>query len=119
VHSNTPRDALTRIENLVMMGTASLPPRAVRIQIASAVDLIIQVQRMRDGGRRVTHVSEIVGMEGDIVTMNDVFLFEYQGDDAKGRIQGRWVSSGIRPSFGDRLDYFGLQPAWMSALQSE
>ena len=79
VHSNTPRDALTRIENLVMMGTASLPPRAVRIQIASAVDLIVQIQRMRDGGRRITHVSEIVGMEGEVVTMNDVFLFEYAG----------------------------------------
>ena len=77
VHSNTPRDALTRIENLVMMGTASLPPRAVRMQIASAVDLIVQIQRMRDGGRRITHVSEIVGMEGEVVTMNDVFLFEY------------------------------------------
>ena len=119
VHSNTPRDALTRIENLVMMGTASLPPRAVRIQIASAVDLIVQIQRMRDGGRRLTHISEIVGMEGEVVTMNDVFLFEYMGDDSKGRIQGRWVSSGIRPAFADRLDYFGLQPAWMAAVQPE
>jgi pilus assembly protein CpaF len=119
VHSNTPRDALTRIENLVMMGTASLPPRAVRIQITNAVDLIIQIQRMRDGGRRITYISEIVGMEGDVVTMNDVFLFEYTGDDSKGRIQGRWVSSGIRPSFADRLDYFGLQPAWMAAVQPE
>jgi len=119
VHSNTPRDALTRIENLVMMGTASLPPRAVRIQITNAVDLIVQIQRMRDGGRRITHVSEIVGMEGDVVTMNDVFLFEYTGDDSKGRIQGRWVSSGIRPGFADRLDYFGLQPAWMAAVQAE
>ena len=117
VHSNTPRDALTRIENLVMMGTASLPPRAVRIQIASAVDLIVQIQRMRDGGRRLTHISEIVGMEGEVVTMNDVFVFEYTGDDAKGRIQGRWISSGIRPAFADRLDYFGLQPAWMAAVQ--
>ena len=119
VHSNTPRDALTRIENLVMMGTASLPPRAVRIQITNAVDLIVQIQRMRDGGRRITHISEIVGMEGDVVTMNDVFLFEYTGDDSKGRIQGRWISSGIRPAFADRLDYFGLQPAWMAAVQAE
>jgi pilus assembly protein CpaF len=116
VHSNTPRDALTRIENLVMMGTASLPPRAVRMQIASAVDLIVQVQRMRDGQRRITHVSEIVGMEGEVVTMNDIFLFEYAGDDANGRIHGRWVPSGIRPSFSDRLEYFGLMEAWMAAI---
>ncbi len=116
VHSNTPRDALTRIENLVMMGTASLPPRAVRMQIASAVDLIVQVQRMRDGQRRITHVSEIVGMEGEVVTMNDIFLFEYVGDDANGRIHGRWVPSGIRPSFSDRLEYFGLMEAWMAAI---
>ncbi|HYI84614.1 MAG TPA: CpaF family protein [Acetobacteraceae bacterium] len=117
VHSNTPRDALTRIENLVMMGTASLPPRAVRMQIASAVDLIVQIQRMRDGGRRITHVSEIVGMEGEVVTMNDVFLFEYAGDDSAGRIHGRWIASGIRPSFSDRLEYFGLLPAWMAAIE--
>ena len=118
VHSNTPRDALTRVENMVQMGMASLPPRAVRIQIASAVDLIIQVQRMRDGGRRVTHITEVVGMEGDVVTMNDVFTFEYGGDDAKGRIQGRWISPGIRPAFSDRLEYFGLLSAWMAALES-
>ncbi len=102
VHSNTPRDALTRIENLVMMGTASLPPRAVRMQIASAVDLIVQVQRMRDGQRRVTHGSEIVGMEGEVVTMNDVFLFQYDGDDPSGRIHGRWVpaASGLPSATG-------------------
>ena len=74
---------------------------------------------MRDGGRRVTCISEVVGMEGDVVTMNDVFVFEYEGEDAKGRIRGRWVIRGIRPAFADRLDYFGLQPAWMAALQSE
>ena len=118
VHANTPRDALTRIENMVQMGTASLPPRAVRTQIASAVDLIVQVQRMRDGGRRVTHVSEVVGMEGEVVTMNDVFLFEYAGDDATGRIRGRWIASGIRPAFSDRLEYFGLLPAWMAAIEA-
>ena len=82
-----------------------------------AVDLIVQIQRMRDGGRRITYVSEIVGMEGEVVTMNDVFLFEYGGDDAAGRIHGRWVASGIRPSFSDRLEYFGLMPAWMAALE--
>jgi pilus assembly protein CpaF len=103
---------------MVQMGTISLPPRAVRIQIASAVDLIIQVQRMRDGQRRVTHISEVCGMEGEVVTMNDVFTFEFQGEDAKGRLQGRWVSPGIRPAFSDRLEYFGLLPAWMAALES-
>ncbi|MBU8537355.1 CpaF family protein [Falsiroseomonas tokyonensis] len=117
VHANTPRDALTRVENMVQMGTTSLPPRAVRIQITSAVDLIIQVQRMRDGQRRVTHVTEICGLEGEVVTLNDVFLFEYQGEDANGRIRGRWVSPGIRPAFADRLEYFGLLSAWMAATE--
>jgi pilus assembly protein CpaF len=117
VHANTTRDALMRIENMVQMGSMSLPVRAIRVQIASAVDLIIQIERMRDGGRRVSQVSEVVGMEGDVITMNDVFTFEYLGDDAAGRIVGRWNPGGMRPSFQDRLNYFGLLDAWMQAMQ--
>ncbi len=117
IHANNPRDALTRIENMVQMGLANLPVRAIRTQIASAVDLIIQIQRMRDGGRRLLAISEICGLEGDVITMNDIFTFEYLGEDATGRIQGRWVSAGIRPGFYDRLEYFGLGEAWMRALQ--
>jgi len=117
VHANTSRDALIRIENMVMMGQTSLPSRAIRTQIASAVDIIVQVERMRDGGRRVSQVSEVCGLEGEVITMNEVFTFEYQGEDAEGRIQGRWVTPGIRPGFLDRLQYFGFADAWMRALQ--
>ncbi|MGG5887110.1 CpaF family protein [Falsiroseomonas sp. HC035] len=117
VHANTTRDAIIRIENMVQMGQSSLPSRAIRTQIASAVDIIVQVARMRDGGRRVLQVSEVVGLEGEVVTMNDIFAFEFQGDDATGRIRGRWVTPAIRPGFYERLEYFGLGEAWMNALR--
>jgi pilus assembly protein CpaF len=117
VHANTTRDALTRIENMVQMGQSTLPSRAIRMQIAGAVDIIVQVARMRDGGRRVLQVSEIVGLEGDVVTMNEVFQFEYDGEDQTGRLRGRWTTPGIRPGFYDRLEYFGLGEAWMNALR--
>ncbi|MCO6419228.1 CpaF family protein [Siccirubricoccus sp. KC 17139] len=117
IHANNPRDAVTRIENMVQMGLANLPLRAIRTQIAGAVDLIIQIQRMRDGGRRLLAISEICGLEGDVITMNDVFTFEYQGEDSGGRLMGRWVTPAIRPGFYDRLAYFGLGEAWMHALQ--
>jgi pilus assembly protein CpaF len=117
IHANTTRDALTRIENMVQMGQQNLPVKAIRTQIASAIDIIVQIERMRDGGRRVSAISELCGLEGDVITMNDVFVFEYSGEDATGRIQGRWVTPGVRPSFQDRLEYFGLGHAWMLALQ--
>ena len=117
VHANTTRDAITRIENMVQMGQSSLPSRAIRTQIAGAVDIIVQVARMRDGGRRVLQVSEVCGLEGDVVTMNEVFTFEYQGEDPTGRIRGRWVTPGIRPGFFERLEYFSLGDAWMTALR--
>lgn len=117
IHANTTRDALTRIENMVQMGIASLPPRAIRTQISGAVDLIIQIQRMRDGGRRVTQISEVCGLEGEVITMNEVFTWELTGEDASGRLQGRWVTPALRPGFMDRLEYFGLSEAWMRALR--
>jgi pilus assembly protein CpaF len=117
VHANTARDAVIRIENMVQMGQSNLPSRAIRTQIASAVDLIVQVARMRDGGRRVLQVAEVCGLEGEVVTMNDVFAFEYQGEDPGGRIRGRWVTPALRPGFSERLDYFGLGEAWMAALR--
>jgi pilus assembly protein CpaF len=117
IHANNTRDALTRIENMVQMGLANLPVRAIRTQIASAIDLIIQIGRMRDGGRRLLAISEICGLEGDVITMNDVFTFEYEGEDSSGRIRGRWVTPAIRPGFYDRLAYFGLGEAWMRTLQ--
>ncbi|MFC0408559.1 CpaF family protein [Roseomonas elaeocarpi] len=117
VHANTTRDALTRIENMVQMGSMALPVRAIRTQIAGAVDLIIQVERMRDGVRRVTQVSEVCGMDGEVITMNEVFTFEFHGEDATGRIQGDWMSPAIRPGFTERLRAFGLDRAWMQVLQ--
>jgi pilus assembly protein CpaF len=117
IHANTTRDAVTRIENMVQMGQANLPSRAIRTQIASAVDLIVQIERQRDGGRRLSQVSEIVGLEGDVITMNEVFTFEYLGEGEDSRIRGRWVTPGIRPGFWERLAYFGLAEAWMQALR--
>jgi pilus assembly protein CpaF len=116
IHANTTRDALTRIENMVMMGF-NLPVRAIRTQIVGALDLIIQVQRMRDGSRRITQISDVCGLEEDVITMNDIARFEYEREDSQGRIHGRYVCSTARPSFQSRLEYFGLDRAWAAALQ--
>ncbi|MGK7864841.1 CpaF family protein [Falsiroseomonas sp. E2-1-a4] len=117
LHANTARDALTRIENMVQMGTTNLPHAAIRYQIAGALDLVVQVERMRDGQRRVIHVAEVCGMEGDVITMNDVFAFEYLSEDATGHIRGRYVTPNLRPRFQDRLRYFGLEQSWLEALR--
>ncbi|MFO1036209.1 MAG: CpaF family protein [Geminicoccaceae bacterium] len=116
IHANTARDALTRIENMVQMGVAGLTSLAIRTQIESAIDLIVQIQRMRDGGRRVTQISELSGLEGDVITMNDIFTFEFAGEDVNGRILGRWMTPNGRPGFYERLRQFGLADAWMLAL---
>jgi pilus assembly protein CpaF len=118
IHANTPRDALTRIENMVQMGSANLPHSAIRRQIVGALDLIIQVQRMRDGQRRITAVSEVCGLEGDVITLNDVFTFEFTGEDRAGRIVGHYATPRLRPGFLDRLQYFGVDQVWAEALQS-
>jgi pilus assembly protein CpaF len=116
VHANTTRDALTRIESMVQMGNIGLPARAIRTQIVSAIDLIVQVERQRDGGRRVLQVSEVCGMEGDVVTMNDIFLLEVEGEGLDGRLRVRYRVNRARPNFHDRLSYFGLERAWTTAL---
>jgi len=116
IHANTTRDALTRVENMVLMGAVNLPVRAIRTQIVSALDLIVQVERMRDGRRRVTQLSEVVGLEGEVVIMNDIFAFEYDGEDSEGMIRGAWRCSRARPAFSARLAYFGLENAWSEAL---
>jgi pilus assembly protein CpaF len=117
VHANTTRDAVTRIENMVQMGSMSLPPRAIRTQIASAVDLIIQVERMRDGVRRVSQISEICGLEGDVITMNEVFTYSFEGEDANGQLIGHYTSPRTRPEFSEKLRYYGLERSWMDTLQ--
>ena len=105
VHANTARDALTRVENMVQMGQANLPSRAIRGQIVAALNLIIQVERGRDGQRRVMQISEIIGMEGEIITVNDIAKFEFVEEDGDGRIVGRYTSTQSIPRFKDRLAY--------------
>ena len=118
MHANTPRDALTRIENMVQMGLSNLPVSAIRRQIVGALDIIVQIERMRDGQRRVTAVTEVCGLEGDTVTMNDVIAFEYTGEGPTGAVMGRYKSPKLRPSFNDRLGYFGFDRAWAETLQA-
>ncbi|MFD3443660.1 CpaF family protein [Microbacteriaceae bacterium 4G12] len=109
VHANSPRDAVSRLETLVLMAGMDLPLRAIREQISSAVDVIVQLTRLRDGTRRVTHVTEVHGMEGEIVTLQDVFVFDYAaGVDADGRFLGKPRPTGVRPRFTDRFDDLGI-----------
>jgi pilus assembly protein CpaF len=117
IHANNTRDAVTRIENMVQMGSMGLPLSAIRTQIVSAVDLIVQVERQRDGGRRITQVTEVCGMEGDVVLLNDIFKFEIDGESAEGRITGRYVSIRSRPGFHSRISYFRLDRAWATAME--
>ncbi len=116
LHANSPREAVTRIENMVMMAAATLPPKAIRQQIVGAVNLIVQVARMRDGVRRVTHVTELVGMEGDVVTTQDLFTFEYHGEDRDGFLTGVFKAHPVRPHFLKRAAYYGLDRALMAAM---
>ncbi len=109
VHSNAPRDTLARIETMVLMAGMDLPIRAIREQMASALDLIVHVHRLRDGTRRVTHVTEVVGMEGDIITLQDLMLFDYaMGFDDNGKYKGYLKATGIRPAFSDHLENYGI-----------
>jgi pilus assembly protein CpaF len=108
IHANNPRDAVARMETMALMANLNLPEKAVRRQIASAVAIVIQVARMSDGSRRVTHLTEITGMEEDTVSMQDVFLFEKQGIGKDGRVIGTFTATGIRPKFADRLKSSGI-----------
>jgi pilus assembly protein CpaF len=116
IHSNSPRDALYRLENMVMMTATNLVLRAIRMQIASAIQLIVHLERMRDGVRRVLSVSEIVGMEGDVISMRDIFSFEYAGDTNSGLLQGKFVSSRLQPYLTRRAALFGLDRRLLEAV---
>jgi pilus assembly protein CpaF len=110
VHSNSPRDALARIETMCLMAGMDLPIRAIREQMASAIQLIIHQARLKDGTRRITHVTEVVGMEGDVVTLQDLFLYDFgMGMDEAGRSRGHIKSMGLRPRFLERLEDAGLK----------
>ncbi|MEX0797425.1 MAG: CpaF family protein [Acidimicrobiia bacterium] len=110
IHSNSPRDTLSRIETMVLMAGFDLPVKAIREQVSSAVDLIIHVSRLRDGTRRITHVTEVEGMEGDIITLQDLFLFDFgMGVDEEGKFKGRLKATGIRPTFSEDLENQGIR----------
>src|SRR6266498_335983 len=108
VHANSPRDALARVETMAMMANLNLPEKAVRRQLASAVQLVVQISRFNDGTRRVTYLSEITGMEEDVVSMQDVFVFEKKGISPDGRVLGAFTATGIRPKFAERLKASGI-----------
>ena len=109
LHANTPRDALARLETMIMMAGFELPLKAMRAQVCSAIDLIVQSSRLQGGPRKITHITEILGMEQDTITMQDIFRFEQDGIDENGRAYGRFVSTGIRPTFMSRLESAGVR----------
>ena len=117
VHANSPREALSRIESMIAMGGFTLPPKATREQISSALNVIVQASRLRDGSRKVTHVTEVVGMEGNVVTMQDLYVYEYEGEGAEGKVLGRHRPTGLRPQFWERARYFGLELKLAEALE--
>ena len=116
IHANSPRDALFRLENMVMMANLSLPLAAVRMQIASALNLIVHVERMRDGVRRVQYIAEVAGMEGEIITLRDLFVFHHRGERRDGRIEGEFQSTRMRPDFVTRAAHYSLDKELLDAV---
>jgi pilus assembly protein CpaF len=117
LHANNPREALSRLESMITMGGFSLPSRTIREMICASVDVVVQAARLRDGSRRITHVSEVMGMEGDVIVTQDLFVYDMVGEDAKGNIIGRHRSTGIgHPKFWDRARYYGEEKRLAAAL---
>jgi pilus assembly protein CpaF len=108
-HANTPRDMLSRLETMVLMAGMELPVRAIREQVSSAIDVIVQQSRLRDGSRKITHICEVVGMEGDVITLQDIFVYAQTGRDPDGKITGEFKPTGIRPQFYEKLVEAGVQ----------
>ena len=119
LHANSPREALSRLESMITMGGFALPAKTIKDMIVSSVDVIVQAARLRDGSRRITHITEVLGTEGDVVTLQDLFIYEILGEDANGRIVGRHCSTGIgRPRFWDRARYYGEEERLAAALDA-
>jgi pilus assembly protein CpaF len=119
LHANNPREALSRLESMITMGGFSLPSRTIREMITASVDVVIQVARLRDGTRKITHITEVMGMEGDVIITQDLFVFDMTGEDAQGNILGRHRSTGIgRPRFWDRARYYGEEKRLATALDA-
>jgi len=116
IHANRPRETLTRLENMIGMAGANLPSKAVRTQIAAAVQMIVQISRMRDGLRRITSITEVVGMEGEVITTQELFAYKFEGEGPDGRLKGRFESSGLRPAFSGRAEYYGLDRMLLEAM---
>ena len=109
IHANTPRDAMARLETMIMMAGFELPLKAMRAQIASAVDLIVQATRLQGGPRKITYITEVVGMEQDTIVMQDIYRYEQDGVDENGRAYGKFVATGVRPTFMTRLETAGVR----------
>ena len=119
LHANNPREALSRLESMITMGGFSLPSKTIREMICASVDVIVQAARLRDGSRRITHVTEVMGMEGDVIITQDIMIYEMLGEDAQGRLIGRHRSTGIgRPRFLDRARYYGEEKRLAAALDA-
>src|SRR5262245_6845182 len=119
LHANSPREAISRLESMIMMGGFALPPKTIREMITGSIDVIIQASRLRDGSRKVTHITEVVGMEGDVVTLQNLIVYEITGEDAHGKLTGRHRSTGIaRPRFWERAEYYGETVRLAQALSS-
>ncbi len=119
LHANSPREALSRLESMITMGGYALPSKTIREMIVASVDVVVQAARLRDGSRRITHVTEVIGMEGDVIVTQDVFLYEMMGEDANGKIIGRHKSTGIgRPKFWEQARYFGEEGRLGEALDA-
>jgi pilus assembly protein CpaF len=118
LHSNSPREALSRLESMITMGGYSLPSRTIKEMIVSSIDVVVQAARLRDGSRRITHISEVLGMEGDVIVTQDVFLYDILGEDANGMLIGRHRSTGItKPNFTERARYFNEESNLVEALE--
>ncbi len=119
LHANSPREAISRMELMIMMGGFTLPTKTIREMITGSVDIIVQASRLRDGSRKITHITEVVGMEGEVVTLQNLFVYEITGEDAQGKIVGRHRSTGIaRPRFWERAEYYGETERLTQALAS-
>jgi pilus assembly protein CpaF len=117
IHANSARDALARLENLILMANTSLPERAIRAQITSAVDLIVQTERMRDGVRRVTELVEVSHMEGETIALNTLFEYRFVSEKPDGGLNGVFEAAAVKPRFLRRLGYFGLDEAFLETLR--
>ncbi len=118
LHANSPREALSRLESMITMGGYSLPSRTIREMIVSSIDVVVQAARLRDGSRRITHISEVLGMEGDVIVTQDIFLYDIMGEDQSGNLIGRHRSTGItKPQFTERARYYNEEPNLVEALE--